>query len=218
MTNKKKLIIVDDHKIVRDGIRALLIGNNSFSVVADAASGTELFQIIDKHQPDIVVLDIGMPGMNGVEVTEKLSAEYPTVKILILSANASEEWIVSAIKAGAMGFLPKESSGTEMIKALTYISKGENYYGESIASIIYRSYVSILKKKDVSKETDQLTERELEVLKAFSEGLSFKEIAEKLCISPRTVETHKNNILEKLELKNTIEMVKYAIKNNIISL
>ncbi len=218
MTNKKKLIIVDDHKIVRDGIRALLIGNTSFLVVADVASGKELFQVIDKHKPDIVLLDIAMPGMNGVEVTEKLSTEHPSIRVLILSANASEEWIVSAIKAGAMGFLPKESSGSEMIKALTHISKGENYYGESIAAIIYRSYVSILTKKDVSKETDQLTERELEVLKAFSEGLSFKEISEKLCISPRTVETHKNNILEKLELKNTIEMVKYAIKNNIISL
>lgn len=218
MTYKMKLIIVDDHKIVRDGIKALLMGDNSFSVVADVDSGQELFKIIDTQKPDIVVLDIGMPGMNGVEVTEKLTAGYPGVKILILSANTSEEWIISAIKAGAMGFLPKDCSRTEFIKALTYISRGENYYGESIAAIIYRSYVSVLKRKKTSKEINQLTERESEVLKAFSEGLSFKEVADRLCISVRTVETHKNNILNKLELKNTIDMVKYAIKNSIISL
>ena len=218
MSDTKNIIIVDDHKIVRDGIRAMLMCQKSFSVVADVASGQELFEIIDSQNPDIIVLDIAMPEMNGVEITEKLSQEYPTVKVLILSANATEEWIVSAVKAGAMGFLPKECSRDEFIKALNYISKGENYYGESIAAIIYRSYVSILQKKDTPKEPEQLTERESEVLKAFSEGLSFKEIADKLCISVRTVETHKNNILAKLELRNTIDMVKYAIKNGIISL
>ena len=218
MADTKNIIIVDDHKIVRDGIRAMLMCQKSFSVVADVASGQELFEIIDSQNPDIIVLDIAMPEMNGVEITEKLSQEYPTVKVLILSANATEEWIVSAVKAGAIGFLPKECSRDEFIKALNYISKGENYYGESIAAIIYRSYVSILQKKDTSKEPEQLTERESEVLKAFSEGLSFKEIADKLCISVRTVETHKNNILAKLELRNTIDMVKYAIKNGIISL
>lgn len=218
MADTKNIIIVDDHKIVRDGIRAMLMCQKLFSVVADVASGHELFEIIESQNPDIIVLDIAMPEMNGVEITEKLSQEYPTVKVLILSANATEEWIVSAVKAGAMGFLPKECSRDEFIKALNYISKGENYYGESIAAIIYRSYVSILQKKDTPKEPEQLTERESEVLKAFSEGLSFKEIADKLCISVRTVETHKNNILAKLELRNTIDMVKYAIKNGIISL
>ena len=218
MADTKNIIIVDDHKIVRDGIRAMLMCQKLFSVVADVASGHELFEIIESQNPDIIVLDIAMPEMNGVEITEKLSQEYPTVKVLILSANATEEWIVSAVKAGAMGFLPKECSRDEFIKALNYISKGENYYGESIAAIIYRSYVSILQKKDTPKEPEQLTERESEVLKAFSEGLSFKEIADKLCISVRTVETHKNNILAKLEIRNTIDMVKYAIKNGIISL
>lgn len=218
MSHAKKLIIVDDHKIVRDGIRAMLMGNKSFSVVADVASGAELFRIIETHKPDIIVLDLGMPEMNGVEVTEKLSLEYPGVRVLILSANATEDWVISAVKAGAMGFLPKDSSRNEFIKALTYIERGENYYGESVAAIIYRSYVSMLRHQDTEKKPEELTERESEVLKAFSEGLSFKEIADKLCISVRTVETHKNNILSKLELKNTIEMVKYAIKNGIITL
>ncbi|ASB50576.1 response regulator [Alkalitalea saponilacus] len=218
MINTKKIIIVDDHKIVRDGIRAMLLCNKSFSVVGDLASGKELFQQLNSLTPDIVILDIGMPEMNGVEITGKLNREYPAVKVLILSANASEDWIVSAIKAGAVGFLPKECSSGELIKALRHISRGENYYGESIASIIYRSYVNILRDKESPKRTEELTERESDVLKAFSEGLSFKEIADKLCISPRTVESHKINILNKLELKNTIEMVKYAIKNGIIDL
>lgn len=214
----RNLVIVDDHKIVRDGIRAMLLGNKSFKVLADMASGYELFEYLKTCVPDIVVLDIAMPEMNGVEITEKLSQEYPTVKVLILSANASEEWIISAVQAGAMGFLPKDCSREEFLKALSFTAKGENYYGESIASIIYRSYVSILKKKDAPKESEELTERESEVLKAFSEGLSFKEIADKLCISARTVESHKNNILQKLQLRTTVDMVKYAIKNGIISL
>lgn len=214
----RNLVIVDDHKIVRDGIRAMLLGNKSFKVLADMASGHELFEYLKTCEPDIVVLDIAMPEMNGVEITEKLSQEYHTVKVLILSANASEDWIISAVRAGAMGFLPKDCSREEFLKALSFTAKGENYYGESIAAIIYRSYVSILKKKDTPKESDELTERESEVLKAFSEGLSFKEIADKLCISVRTVESHKNNILQKLQLKTTVDMVKYAIKNGIISL
>ncbi|MBW6480020.1 MAG: response regulator transcription factor [Bacteroidales bacterium] len=218
MTDKKKLIIVDDHKIVRDGIRAILMCNKLYTVVADLASGKELFQVIDSLKPDIVVLDIGMPEMDGVEVTEKLSKEYPAVRVLILSANASEDWVMSAVKAGATGFLPKDSSRDEFLKALCYVSRGENYYGESVAAIIYRSYVSILRNKNTEKKTEELSDRESEVLMAFSDGLSFKEIAYKLNISVRTVETHKNNILAKLDLKNTIDMVKYAIKNGIISL
>lgn len=212
------LVIVDDHKIVRDGIRAMLMGNKSFKVLTDLASGHELFEYLKTCVPDIVVLDIAMPEMNGVEITEKLSQQYPGIRVLILSANASEDWIIAAVRAGAMGFLPKDCAREEFLKALNYTAKGENYYGESIAAIIYRSYVSILKKKDNSTETEQLTERESEVLKAFSEGLSFKEIADKLCISTRTVESHKNNILQKLQLKTTVDMVKYAIKNGIISL
>ncbi len=218
MANTTKLIIVDDHKIVRDGIRAMLMCQKSFSVVADVASGRELFEIIDAHKPDIVILDIAMPEMNGVEVTRKLSRDYPGISVLILTANSDEEWIVSAVKAGAKGFLPKECAREEFLKALNYITKGENYYGESIAAIIYRSYVSLLKKAETAKKTEELSERELEVLKAFSDGLSFKEIADKLCISSRTVETHKNNILSKLQLRNTVDMVKYAIKNEIITL
>ncbi len=214
----RNLVIVDDHKIVRDGIRAMLLGDKSFKVLADMASGKELFEYLKTCVPDIVVLDIAMPEMNGVEITEKLSQEYPTVRVLILSANASEDWIISAVRAGAMGFLPKDCSREEFLKALSFTAKGENYYGESIAAIIYRSYVSILKKKDTPKESEELSERESEVLKAFSEGLSFKEIADKLCISVRTVESHKNNILQKLQLRTTVDMVKYAIKNGIISL
>ncbi len=215
---KQKLVIVDDHKIVRDGIRAMLAGNRLFSVTADLASGRELFELLRSQQPDIVVLDIGMPEMDGVQITERLSIEYPSVKALILTANATEEWIVAAVKAGAMGFLPKDCSREEFIKALSYIGKEENYYGQSVAAIVYRSYVAMLKKKQNPQPPEQLTERESEVLKAFSEGLTFKEIADQLSISVRTVETHKNNILCKLKLRNTVDMVKYAIKNGIITI
>ena len=215
---QKKLILVDDHKIIRDGIRAMLIGNKSFSIIADISSGKELFKIIDKDNPDIIVLDIGMPEMDGVEITKKLTQKHPLISVLILSANTTEEHIISAIKAGAKGFLSKESSREEFIKALNSVSRGEAYYGESVSNIIYNSYISIIKGGDSKRTNNGLTDREMEILKAFSEGLSFKEIADKLCISARTVETHKNNILQKLGLKNTIEMVKYAIKEGIVKL
>jgi DNA-binding NarL/FixJ family response regulator len=219
MSEPARVIIVDDHKIVRDGIRAMLLCNKSFKVIADVSSGMELFEVLKTTEPQIIVLDIGMPLMDGVEITEYLSKNYPQIKVLILSANTNEDCVISAIRAGASGFLPKESSREEFLKALDFVSRGDNYYGESISAIIYRSYVSILKKGDNPENGDpRLTEREMEVLKAFSEGLSFKEIAEKLSISARTVETHKLNILAKLGLKTTVDMVKYAIKNGIISL
>jgi len=219
MEKTNQIIIVDDHKIVRDGIRAMLMCNKTFKVAADVGSGKELFEVLKTLQPQIVVLDIGMPGMDGVEITEYLSTHYPQIKVLILSANTNEESVVSAVKAGATGFLAKESSREEFLKALDFIARGDNYYGESISAIIYRSYVSILKKRENPDNGEpKLSDRELDVLKAFSDGLSFKEIAEKLSISTRTVETHKLNILSKLGLKNTIDMVKYAIKNEIITL
>lgn len=218
MSNVKRVIIVDDHKIVRDGIRAMLIGNKSFFIAADVSSGKELFENIDRINPDIVILDIGMPDMDGVEITSILSKNYPSVFVLILTADTSEESVISAIKAGANGFLSKESSSSEFVKALNFIAKGDEYYGESISNIIYKSYVSIIKGDNQKKQQGILSEREIEILKAFSEGMSFKEIAEKLCISTRTVETHKNNVLEKLQLKNTIEMVKYAIKHGFVKL
>ncbi|TCO11028.1 DNA-binding NarL/FixJ family response regulator [Natronoflexus pectinivorans] len=216
MKNLTPIIIVDDHKITRDGIRAMLIGNKSFVLVADVGSGAELFETLDKQVPEIVILDIGLTEINGIEITKELNQKHPQIKVLILSANTDEENIVSAIKAGAKGFLSKECSQGELIKALTCVSHGEEYYGESISSIIYNSYLSSIKKNNVNKP--ELTAREIEILKAFSEGLCFKEIADKLCISARTVESHKNNILQKLDLKNTIEMVKYAIKKGFIEL
>lgn len=219
MNKPQQVIIVDDHKIVRDGIRAMLMCNKSFQVIADVGSGKELFAVLKTAQPQIIVLDIGMPEMDGVEITEYLNTHYPHINILILSAITNEDCVVAAIKAGATGFLPKESSREEFLKALEFIARGDNYYGESISAIIYRSYVSMLKKRaNTESEEPKLSEREMEVLKAFSDGLSFKEIADKLSISARTVETHKLNILSKLGLKTTIDMVKYAIKNEIISL
>ena len=218
MSETKKIIIVDDHKIVRDGIKAMLIGNKSFSIIADVPSGKELMKILGDSQPDIIILDIGMPDMDGVEVTKILRQRYTDIKILILTANSTEEIIVATIQAGANGFLSKESSRDEFIKALNYIARGEHYYGESINNIIYKSYTSIIKGTYKNKQDGVLSARELDVMKAFSEGLSFKEIADRLNISARTVETHRNNILEKLELSNTIEMVKYAIKEGIVKL
>jgi len=212
---KIKIVITDDHKIVRDGIKALLIGNIKIEVVGEAASGKQLMDLLHSISPDIIVLDIGMPDLSGIDLMPGIISSHPQVKILILSANCSEDTITSAIKAGAHGFLHKDSSQEEFIAAIIALSEGEGYFSENISKLIYKSYIK--KIKEQNHEPKSLSERELEIIRLFSDGLSFKEIGEKLFISPRTVESHKNNILEKLELRNTIELVRYAFKSGIIT-
>ncbi len=213
---KIKIILTDDHKIVRDGIRAMLIGNPDIEIIAEASSGKELNECLPKLSPNVLVLDIGLPDVSGIELIPYILKGSASIKILVLSANCSEEIITSCIKAGAHGFLHKDSSKEEFIEAIKAVHEDEGYFSENISRLIYKSYIN--KIKENNPESKSLSEREKEIIRLFSDGLSFKEIGERLFISPRTVESHKNNILEKLELRNTIELVKYAFKSGIISI
>jgi len=211
-----KLIIVDDHQIVRDGIKAMFIASKTIKVIGEASGYEELVKLLEKIKPEIIILDINLPGKNGVEITHELKANFSEIKILILSANTDEESIIGAIKAGANGFLPKDTSKEEFISAINLVYNNEDYFGEKLSKIIYKSYVQHVKSKSIAD--DSLSEREIEIVKLLADGLFSKEIADKLFISSRTVETHKNNILSKLNLKNNVELVKYAIKNGIVKL
>ncbi len=211
---KIKILLVDDHKIVRDGLKAMLFGNQHIEVTGEAASGKHLMDLLAKTNTDVIILDIGLPDVSGIDLIPQIIITNPETKILILSANCSEETITSAIKAGAHGFLHKDSSQDEFISAIVALHEGDGYFSENISKLIYKSYIK--KIKEQNQEPKTLSERELEIIRLFSDGLSFKEIGEKLFISPRTVESHKNNILEKLELRNTIELVRYAFKSGII--
>ena len=217
---KIKLILVDDHQLVRTGIANLLSGEAGFEIIGEASESREMFDLLRQLQPDIAVLDIALPGMSGIEITKKLHNDYPGIRILILSMHTSEEFIFNAINSGARGYLPKNTSRRELIEAIYAIHRGEEYFAESISNVILKSYIKKAKSNSSDDENKEnlLSKRELEVLKLFAEGMTNQEIADKLFISIRTVESHKNHIMARLELKTTVDLVKFAIRNNIVLL
>lgn len=217
---KIRIILVDDHQLVRAGIANLLTSEPGIEILGEASDSNEFLLMIQKMQPDIAILDIAMPGLSGIDLTRRITVKYPGVRVLILSMYTSEEFIFNAINAGAKGYLPKNTSRKELIEAIHAISKGEEYYAESISNVILKSYIKKAKsgpEESRSKE-NQLSKRETEVLRLFAEGFSNQEIADKLFISIRTVESHKNHIMQRLELKSSVDLVKFAIRNNLINL
>jgi DNA-binding NarL/FixJ family response regulator len=214
---KIHIIIVDDHQIIRDGIEAMLIAEDSIEVLGTAADYESLIKLPELKQCDVLILDIALPGKNGIEIAREFSAKYPLIKLLMLSANCDEDTISEAIQSGAFGFLHKDTSSEEFLEAVKSVYNNEEYFGEKLSKIIYKSYRKRIRD---ANDTDKpmLTEREIQVIKLLSDGKSSKEIAADLFISPRTVETHKANILTKLKLHNNIEIVKFAIKEGIVKL
>lgn len=212
-----KIAIVDDHKIIRDGIRALLIGNPDFVLEYEASCGENLKQTIDGAEPELVLLDISLPDTCGLELISFFKVKF-NCKVLMLTAEVDEEIVCKAVNNGADGFLNKDASGDELILAMKTVMEGEPYFGQSLSSMIYRSYKRKIKELKEIHQMPAITDREKEIICCLSDGLSFKEIGEQLYISPRTVENHKNNLLQKLDLKNTIELVKYAIRHKIVEL
>ena len=212
-----KVILVDDHQIVRDGIKALINEEPNINIITEASSGADLFDKLNTYKPDVILMDINLPDTNGIEITKQLKETKPEIKVLILSMHMGEDYIVNAIEAGAKGYLPKTTSKKEIITAINTISKGEDFFNESISNILIKSYVKRAQtpKKEEEKQVD-LTKREKEIITLFALGMSNKEIADKLFISIRTVESHKNNIMNKLELKSTVDLVKFALKNKFI--
>lgn len=214
--SKIKLILVDDHHIVRNGFKSLLSNAEDITIIGEAAGQQELIKLLGKVVPDIVILDISMPEASGIEVTSYLTKNYPDVKVLILSMYTSEDFIRKAIKAGAKGYLPKNTTKKEFLEAIYAVFNGSEYFSKSISEIIMKTYVQQIKTgEEHGKKESILSAREIEVLRLFVSGMSNQEIADKLFISIRTVESHKNHIMQKLELKSTVEMVKYALKHNI---
>jgi DNA-binding NarL/FixJ family response regulator len=214
-----KIFIIDDHKIVRDGLRSLIIPCRNIRIVGETSTGKGLLVLLEKELPDVVILDLVLPDISGLDLIKIISEKYPCIKILILTAEMDEDIIMTTIKNGASGFLNKDVSAKEFIKAVQLVAEGESYFGQRISGIIYKSYINKVQNyNEKNSKCPALSERETEIVLLLSEGLTFKDIAAKLFISPRTVENHKTNILEKLGLKNTIELVRYAIKENILKL
>lgn len=217
---KIKIILVDDHVIVRDGIKSLLENSGKAQVVGEASDYASLKRLLTDSTPDIVMLDVSLPDLSGVEITKILRAEKPEIKIIILSMHIDEDFVYNALKAGAKSYLPKNASRKELIEAVCKVYEGGEYFNETISNIILRSYVKKAKNEngESSKTQKLLTKREKQVLKLFAEGMSNGEIADKLFISVRTVESHKNHIMSKFQLKSVVDLVKFAIKNGILKI
>ena len=214
-----RIILTEDHQILRDGVKALIASEN-IEIVGEASSGAELWRLLEDKQPDIILMDISLPDISGIELTRMLSERFPAIKVLILSMFTDESFINQAIKAGAKGYLHKNTTREEMLVAIETVYSGSDFFSENISKIILKSYIekAKLSSEDVSNPHEILSKREIETLVMFAEGFINKEIADKLFISIRTVESHKNHIMQKLNLKTQVELVKYAIRHNLINI
>ncbi len=217
---KIKVLLVDDHQIILEGVKTMLIDEDDIDFLGCASNGIKALEIIKMKSPDIVISDISMPDMTGIELSSRIIELNLPSRVLILSMYTTDDYIYNAIKAGAKGILPKQDTNKEMLmEAIRTIYDGEEYYGSNISKNLMRSYVSKIKNVSSNEKLKNysLTLREKEILKLYVEGFSNQEVAKKLNISVRTVETHKNNIMQKYDFKSTVEMVKFALKNNIVS-
>ena len=203
---KTKICIVDDHQIVREGIAALLIGVPDIEVKALFPDAQSIIKFLEKDLPDVLLLDIGLPDIDGIELAERFKILYPDLPILIISANTDDKHLIGAIKAGVRGFLPKDTEKIELCEAIRKVALGEKYFSSEISQNLQNAFINHF-------ETSELSEREKEVAILLTDGLSFKEIGGRLFISERTVETHKNNAIKKLGLRNTMQLVTWAVKN-----
>ncbi|MGE5424107.1 MAG: response regulator transcription factor [Syntrophothermus sp.] len=213
---KIKIILADDHRIFRDGIKSLLAENCCTDIIGEASGGNELLEMLKTHTPDVIILDISMPDISGIEVTRKISSLYPEIHVLILSMHINEEFVINSITAGAKGYLPKDTSKEELMEAVRTLSEGGEYYSHQISHNFMKNFIKRQKVEQALSEKEDLTQREIEILTLSAKGMTAKEISDKLCISIKTVDTHKNHIMQKLKLKNTAEMVLYAVKNGVI--
>ncbi len=214
---KFSIILVDDHTMVREGLRQLLMTFPDVSVIAEGGNGYEAIELAQEHQPDIMIIDISMPKLRGVEAIIEIKAVSPETKILVLSMYDHEEYIKQSLKNGASGYLLKNSASEELMTAIQQVTRGEMYLSPPISRQIVSSWVSDTNLSGASVESP-LTNREAQVLKLLAEGYSNKQVAEMLHVSIKTVETHRYRIMEKLELDNFAALVKYAIKSQLVEL
>lgn len=212
-----KILLADDHEIVREGLRNLLEKQEGFEVVAEAEDGLTAVKKAKKLSPDLVIMDIGMPDLNGIEATRQILAESPHIKIIALSMHAETRFVSEMLKAGASAYLLKDSAFEELIQAIQASRSNKIYLSPSIAEKVIKNYITSFPRESFSPFSI-LTQREREVIQLIAEGKSTKKIASLLFLSIKTVETHRQNIMEKLDLHSVAELTKYAIREGLTSL
>jgi DNA-binding NarL/FixJ family response regulator len=207
-----RLLIADDHAIVRSGLRQIISETDNIRVAGEASSGREALEKVDKEEFDVVLLDISLPDRSGLEVLKQLKSEQPHLSVLILTMHPEEQFAVRALKAGASGYVTKESAPDELIEAILRVSKGGKYITASLAERL----ASVLDSTTEQPPHEVLSDRELEVMRMVASGDAVKDIADKLYLSVKTVSTYRTRILEKMNFKNTAEIIRYALKHNLV--
>ncbi len=213
---KTKILLVDDHKILRDGICSIVKGYPDMEVIGEAANGKEALQLVEELSPDIVIMDISMPDLNGIDATRMIIADNPNIKVIALSMHHDKQFVSEIFKAGASGYLLKDCAFDELEHAVNIVMDGKTYINPQIASLVIESLVN--QPQATSQKTfSLLTDREREVLQLISEGESTKEIASKLSVSAKTIESHRRQVMGKLNIRNIAELTKYAIREGLTS-
>lgn len=214
---KMRILLADDHAVTRAGLRLLLERQPNIEVVGEAENGRELVELATALTPDIAVVDIAMPNLNGIEATRQIVAKQPRLSVVILSMYSDETYVMRALEAGARAFLLKDSAIADLTGAVEAVSQGKAFFSPKISRILAEDYVRTLKQRNAVDTYELLTPREREIIQLLAEGKTNKEVATLLNISVYTVETHRNRILQKLGLHNTAELVLYAVRKRIIS-
>lgn len=213
-----KVFLADDHAVVRDGLRLILEAQEDITVVGEAADGHQAIDRVLKAKPDVVIMDIAMPGLNGIEATLQILKSCPSVKVLILSMHSSPEYISRALKAGAFGFLLKESAGKEVVRAVKTIYLGHRYLCQKISEAVINDYIDLQEAAPARSPLTRLSSREREILQLVAEGKTTKEIAGMLYLSTKTIETYRSRLMVKLGINDVPGLVKFAIQHGITSL
>jgi len=211
-----RLLLVDDHAVVRSGLRMLLASEADVEIVGEAGSGSEAVSAAGSARPNVILMDIGLPDMTGIEAARVIKAKFPTIYIVALTIHEDEEYFFKMLEAGASGYVPKRAAPEELLTAIRAASKGEVYLYPSLAKLLVKDYLSQEREQENKPTLDGLTDREQEVLSLLAEGATNDEIASSLVISPKTVERHRENIMHKLNLHSRAELVRYAIRKGII--
>lgn len=214
---KIRVLVADDHTIVRDGIRALLALVSDVEVVGEAANGMEALEKARQLVPDVVLMDIAMPLMDGLEATRRIHKEFPEMKVLVLTQYDEEEYVFSIIEAGAQGFITKAAASSELASGIRAVYQGKSFLSPVAAKALVKHYQQATPLRNRNDPYEQLTQREREVLKLIAEGYTTQQIADMLVLSPKTVEGHRTNLMLKLDIHNKTELIKYAIRKGIVS-
>ena len=215
---KIRVLVADDHAIIREGLRVMLGNQPDMDVVAVATNGREAIRLVDEHEPNVAVVDISMPELNGIESIQQMMPRHPHLQVVVLSIHETKPYVYRALKAGARGYLVKETAGVEVVDAVRAVYRGERYLSQSIADLLTNASFQNLESPMEVRPLEMLSSREREILQLVAEGKTSQEIAERLSISPKTVDTYRSRLMHKIGVEDVAGLVKFAIQHGVISL